>query len=94
VQSGSTAWLSISPSGSLRTNQNLTVSVSPTGLAAGTYNGTISLRTSRGTQTVGVSFAVAAAPATVTLTPTSFAFTVTSGGAAPPSQSLTRSSDR
>ena len=94
VQSGSTGWLSFSPSGSLHTNQTLTVSVSPAGLAAGTYSGIISLRTSRSTQTVGVSFTVAAAPATVTLTPTSFAFTVTAGGAAPPSQSLSVSATR
>ena len=67
VQSGSAGWLRISPSGTLNTNQNLTVSVNPIGLAAGTYNGTISLRRSEHRQTVGVSLTVAQAPATITL---------------------------
>jgi hypothetical protein len=89
VQSGSAGWLRISPSGALNTNQNLTVSVNPTGLAAGTYNGTISLRRSEHRQTVGVSLRVAQAPATITLNPTSFTFNSTVGGAAPASQSLT-----
>jgi hypothetical protein len=89
VQSGGANWLSISPSGSLNTNQNLTVSVSPSGLSAGTYNGTISLRRSGGTQTIGVSFAVAQAATTITLSPTSLTFSATAGGPAPGSQTLT-----
>src|ERR1035438_302182 len=89
VQSGSAGWLRISPSGTLNTNQNLTVSVNPTGLAAGAYNGTISLRRSERTQTVGVRLMVAQAAPTITLTPTAFTFNATVGGAAPMSQSLT-----
>jgi len=94
VQSGGANWLSISPSGSLSTNQNLTVSVSPARLSAGTYNGAISLRTSRGTQTVGVVFAVAQAATTITLSPTSLTFNATAGGAAPASQTLTVTATR
>ncbi len=58
VQSGSTNWLSISPSGSLTTNRNLTVSASLAGLTAGTYNGTISIVSGGTTRTVGVTLAV------------------------------------
>ena len=94
VQSGSAGWLRISPSGTLNTNQNLTVSVNPIGLAAGTYNGTISQRRSEHRQTVGVSITVAQAPATITLNPTSFTFNATVGGAAPASQSLTVNATR
>ena len=89
VQGQGATWLSISPSGDLHTNQNLTVSVNPAGLAAGAYSGTISMRTSGGTQTVGVSFAVAQASTAVTLSPTSLAFNATAGGAAPSARSLT-----
>ncbi len=94
VQGGGATWLSISPSGDLQTNQDLTVSVNPAGLAAGTYNGTISLGTSDGTQTVGVRFAVAQATTAVTLSPASLAFNATAGGAAPSAQSLTVSATR
>lgn len=58
VQSGGTNWLAISPSGSLITNQNLTVTVNQARLAAGTYNGTISLATTGATRTVAVTLAV------------------------------------
>ena len=94
VQGGGATWLSISPSGDLKTNQDLTVSVNPAGLAAGTYNGTIFLGTSDGAQTVGVRFAVAQATTAVTLSPASLAFNATAGGAAPSAQSLTVSATR
>jgi hypothetical protein len=80
--------LSISPSGTLYTNQDLTVSVNAAGLAAGTYNETISLRTARGRQTVAVRLTVAQAPTGVTLNPTALTFNATAGGVAPASQSL------
>ena len=92
-RSESAHWLSISPSGTLYTNQDLTVSVNPAGLAAGAYNGTISLRTSRGRQTVAVRLTVAQAvvsPAggTLTLAPPSLNFFGTLNSAAPASQTL------
>ena len=86
VQGEGLHWLTISPSGSLTTNQSLTVSANQSGLAAGTYSGTISLRASRSTQTVRVTLAVRAA--TITLSPTSLSFTATAGGASPASQTL------
>jgi hypothetical protein len=58
VQSGSRNWLQISPSGSLNTNQNLTVSVSLSGLVAGTYGGTIALVSNGVTKNVPVTFNV------------------------------------
>ncbi len=58
VQSGGTNWLAISPSGALTTNQNISVSVNSSGLAAGTYQGTISLTASRTSQAVPVTLAV------------------------------------
>jgi hypothetical protein len=90
-QRESANWLSVSsPSAILYTNQDLTVSVNPAGLAVGTYNGTISLRTSQGRQTVGVKFTVAQASTGngITLSPTSLTFSATAGGVAPASQSL------
>ena len=88
VQSGGTNWLRISPSGTLQTNQTLTVFVNPTGLAAGTYGGTISLRTFRGTQTVSVRLAVAQATSGITLSPTSLVFNGTLNSTAPAPQIL------
>jgi hypothetical protein len=62
--------------------------VNPAGLAAGAYNGTISLRTARGRQTVAVRLTVAQASTGVTLSSTSLNFSATAGGGAPASQSL------
>lgn len=86
-------WLSISPSGTLYTNQDLTVSVNPAGLAVGTYNGSISLSTSHGRQSVGVRLTVAQASTSggggvVTLSATSLNFFGTLNSPAPASQTL------
>src|SRR5271157_5210862 len=67
-------WLSILPSGTLYTNQDLTVSVNPAGLAVGSYSGTISLRTSHGRQSVGVMLTIAQASTALTLSATSLNF--------------------
>ena len=56
--SGNNTWLSISPSGSLSTNTTITVTANAAGLSAGTYNGTITLTSTSGTQTVGVTMVV------------------------------------
>jgi hypothetical protein len=61
VQSGGTQWLAVSPSGTLRTNQTLVVSVNQAGLAAGTYNGTISVSASGSTLRVPVTLTVSTA---------------------------------
>src|SRR5271157_3532093 len=86
-------WLSISPSGTLYTNQDLTVSVNPAGLAVGTYNGSISLSTSHGRQSVGVRFTVAQTSTgggggVVTLSATSLNFFGALNSPAPASQTL------
>jgi len=88
IQTGSTKWLAVSPSGSLTTNQTLTVSVTPAGLAAGSYNGTISAVSGGVTRTVAVTFTLTAPPVTLTAAPTSLTFFGTIGTSAPASQTL------
>ncbi len=58
VQSGGTNWLAISPSGSLTTNQTITVSVNPAGLPSGAYNGAISLSSSSSSINVPVTLTI------------------------------------
>lgn len=69
-------------------NQTITVSINPSGLKAGSFQGTISLRTSRATQTVGVQLVVTAPASTITLSTSSLTFNAIAGAAAPPSQTL------
>jgi len=87
-------WLSISPSsGNLTTNQNLTVIVNPSGLAAGTYNGDIGLTANGATLTVPVNLVVGSTTGgQVTVSPSSLSFSAVSGGSAPAAQKLTVSS--
>jgi hypothetical protein len=89
VSSGAT-WLKASPA-SGTTPSNLAVSVSPSGLAAGTYSGTIALSSSIGSVTLRVSLTISAAPS-ITVTPTSLAFGFQQGGTTPPAQNLSVSS--
>ena len=91
--STSTAWLSATPaSGS--TPGSLSVSVNPSGLAAGTYNGTVSVSaTSAGNspQRVSVTLTVTVAPPAtpnLVITPGLLSFSSTSGASAPPAQNL------
>jgi uncharacterized protein (TIGR03437 family) len=80
-------WLSVTPS-STYTNQNLTVTANPTGLAAGTYYGTITLVSGGVTQTVPVTFQVGSGGATgnVNITPKTLSFSYVSGATAPAAQ--------
>jgi hypothetical protein len=90
VSSG-TSWLTISPSGSLTTNRNLTVSVHQSGLAVGTYSGRITLswgEESRLRVTVTLNVTRAGAP-TLTVSPPSLTFNYRIGGTAPAAQTLT-----
>jgi hypothetical protein len=88
VQNGGRNWLSISPSGSLTTNQTIRVSVNQAGLQVGTYQGTISLATSRSTRTVTVTLVVRrSSGSALAVSPASLSFNA-SGSTAPPSQSL------
>lgn len=89
------AWLSISPSGSLTTNQVITVTVNPATISAvGTYSALIGITAGTVTQTVSVTFNIAA-PTTgnVTANPSTVSFGYTTGGAVP-SQSLSTSAAR
>lgn len=61
IASGGPQWLAISPSGALRGNTAIAVSVALTGLAAGTYNGAITVTADGNTTKVPVSFAVGSA---------------------------------
>jgi uncharacterized protein (TIGR03437 family) len=86
---GGITWLSVSPAGNLQTNQTLTVSVNQSTLPIGTYTGYIYLTTSSGTQTVTVTLNVAATSTTaLTVSATSVAFSYTTGGSSPGSQTI------
>ncbi len=81
------SWLSVSP-GSGVTPGSVNVSVNPSGLAASTYNGTISITaTGAASQTVTVTLVVSTQPA-LTASPSSLSFSYTIGGTAPAAQSV------
>jgi len=87
--SGSTNWLSINPSGNLVTPRTISVSVNPAGLAAGTYNGAITITGGGVTITVVVSFVLnSTGGAGLTVTPAQLSFSATAGGSAPAAQSI------
>ncbi|CAI4032532.1 hypothetical protein DNFV4_02962 [Nitrospira tepida] len=83
-------WLTATQSGS-----SIVAGVNLSGLAAGTYNGAITVSASGATntpQTIPVSLTVAAAPVaspTIALSPTSLAFSGTQGGTNPASKTVT-----
>ena len=90
VRDGGTNWLSVSPAGSLTTNQTIAVSVASGSLAAGTHSGSIRVSTGEDSYTnIPVTLVVtAAASPPITVSPASLSFTATAGGAAPAAQSL------
>jgi uncharacterized protein (TIGR03437 family) len=81
-------WLSISPAGSLTTNQAIAVTVNPAGLALGTYIGGIQLTANGATQEVEVSLVVSAnlTGGNVNVAPPSLNLSYTIGGTAPSAQ--------
>lgn len=89
-------WLSIAPSGNnLSTNQSLTVSVNQSGLAAGSYAGTIVLTANGTTVNVPVNLVVnttGTSGGNVTVNSSTLNFSAVSGGATPATQTLTVSS--
>jgi uncharacterized protein (TIGR03437 family) len=92
VSSGSN-WLSVSPgSGSVApfSSGSVSVSVDPTGLAAGTYIGTVSIVISpANTQSeVAVTVTVSGGQANLQLSQTGFRFQTIAGGGNPPGQTL------
>jgi len=83
------SWLSASPA-SGTTSGTESVSVNPTGLAAGTYTGTVSVASTgagNSPQTVAVTLTVTAAP-NLTLTPNTLSFSYQIGGSTPAAQSF------
>jgi uncharacterized protein (TIGR03437 family) len=88
--SGSGSWLTVSPTSGV-TPSNLNVSVSPAGLAAGTYSATISFNANGVIQTVPVTLTVSTSgggnSGNVTVSPSSFTFT-SQQGSSPAAQSL------
>ena len=83
IASGSTNWLSASVN-QYTTPSSITVNANPTGLSAGTYNGTVVITPFGGGATVniGVTFNVSGLP-TVSASPTSLNLTYSVGGTAP-----------
>jgi uncharacterized protein (TIGR03437 family) len=86
-------WLSVSPgSGSVApfASSSVSVSVDPTGLASGTYLGTVSVAVSPANiqSEVAVTLTVSGGQATLQLSQTGFRFQTIAGGANPPGQTL------
>jgi uncharacterized protein (TIGR03437 family) len=80
VPTSGCSWLTISPSGSLSTNQNITVTASQTGLGAATYSCNLTLVSGGATQTVPVSLVVSTSgtgggSGSISVNPTSLSFT-------------------
>jgi hypothetical protein len=90
VSTSGGSWLSASGAGT--TPQNVTVSVNPTGLAAGTYNGIVTLTSAQANNsplTVPVTLTVYNAnPTSLTVAPISLAFAFTIGGSNPANQTV------
>jgi hypothetical protein len=86
-------WLSATPA-SGTTPGTVSVAANPTGLAAGTYNGTVTITSTGATgspQTVSVSLVVSATPV-LTATPTTLSFNYQIGAATPAAQPISISS--
>jgi uncharacterized protein (TIGR03437 family) len=80
-------WLSVSPTGG-NGSANLSVSVNPAGLSAGTYNGTITVKvTGAADKTVAVTLTVSSVP-TLTVSPGQLTFSYQVGGSNPASQNV------
>jgi glucose/arabinose dehydrogenase len=86
------SWLTVTP-GSGSAPADLTASVNTSGLAAGTYNATVTVSApgvSGSPKTIPVTLTLSPpAPPALAVSPTSLSFTAVEGAAAPPSQSLT-----
>jgi uncharacterized protein (TIGR03437 family) len=80
-------WLSLSPSGGVTLPAQPTIAVNPTGMAAGNYQGTLTITTPDGVQTVAVTLAVSAS-AVLTSRPGSTIFYYQTSGAVPAGQSV------
>lgn len=101
--SGNTAWITVSPSSGTiaREKDQITVNVNASGLAAGTYNGTVNIAIGGQNSLVSVTLVVSGGTATPTsatggttatpsilLNPPSLSFSGTAGGAMPLAQTF------
>ncbi len=86
--SANTSWLTVSPTGA-DTQSTVSVTATPTGLAAGSYQGTVTI-TAGNTVTIPVTLTVQA-PAVVSASTTSLSFVYLSGGQTPPAQTVSLS---
>jgi hypothetical protein len=89
----SATWLSVTPASGM-TPGNLSVSVNPSGLAAGTYTGNVTVTAagaSNSPKTVGVTLNVTASP-TLNASPASLTFAYQIGGSNPAAQMISLSS--
>jgi len=90
VSGGVSNWLNVTPSGALTTDQTLRVSANPEKLTAGTYQGTIAIWSRPGIENVAVTLTVSRSSGpTIAVSPAFLNFAATTGGATPPSQTLT-----
>jgi len=82
------AWLTVAPTAGT-TPATLTVSASVTGLAAGTYSGTITVSGNGLTRSVAVTFTVTSSGTpTLSVSPTALSFSATVGGTSPGAQTV------
>jgi trimeric autotransporter adhesin len=84
-------WLSVSPAAEANepvSTSSVTVSVNPSGLAGGTYLGTVSIASANQTFNVAVTLTVSGGPAELELSQTGFRFQTVAGGGNPPAQTL------
>jgi trimeric autotransporter adhesin len=84
--SSSAAWLSATPA-TASTQSSITVTVNPSGLAAGNYQGTVTISAGN-TITIPVTLTVQAPPA-ISASVSNLSFSYVSGGSAPASQTVT-----
>ncbi len=85
------SWLSVgSTSGT--TPRSISVSVHPGTMGAGTYTGSIVVKSSANSVTIPVTLTITSTTSGVAVTPTSLAFSYQQGGTVPPSQTLSVSS--
>jgi len=81
-------WLSVAP-GDANTVSSLTITANPTGLAAGSYSGTVTLTVEQGvTLQIPVTFSITAPTPTLTVPATPLTFNYTLGGAVPLAQAV------
>ena len=87
---GSASWISVSPASGTAPS-TLSVTVSPAGLSAGTYTGSVQIAAAGASNTpasIGVTFTVAASPPVLAVTPQALSFAYTNGGSAPAVQNI------